>query len=105
MGSHVGFLAYFFLRCVWSSHYFVGYGGLLESLVRYVEFSLFFMISRTISCSGSIVPPALYVLLCGSGSSLWRGSVMYVIGLPIPGVISPVRTYRRCILDIWSTWR
>ena len=76
-------------------------------VVSYVVCFIFllFDVICTSSCSGSTVPLALYVLLCGSGSSLLRGSVMYVIGLPIHGVISPVRTYRRCILDIWSTWR
>jgi hypothetical protein len=30
---------------------------------------------------------------------------MYIMSLSIHNTISPVRTYRRCALDIWSTWR
>ena len=89
---------------MWSSYCFGGYGALVKSLVRYVEIS-FFDVFRASLCSGSFVPPALYVLLCGSGSSLLRGSVMYVMSLSIHDVLSPVRKYRRCIMDSWSTWR
>jgi len=64
---------------------------------------LLFDVFRASPCSGSTVPPAMYVLLCGSGSSLLRGSVMYVMRLSIHGVISHVKTYCRCIMDIWST--
>ena len=61
---------------------------LLCGMLRFPSFWCFF----TSFCSGSTLPPALYVLLCGSGSSLLRRPVMYVIRLPIHGVISPVRT-------------
>jgi hypothetical protein len=64
----------------------------MESLVRFVEFSFFFMvfvIALVRQWRRSAIPPALYVLLWGAGSSLLRGSVMYVIRLPIHGVISP----------------
>jgi len=105
LGRPAGVFAWVLCRCMVSSRYFVGYGGLLGSLVRHFFFLLFCYAFFTTSCSSSIVPPALYVLLCGSGSSLLRGSVMPVIRLPIHGVISPMRTYRRCILDNWSTWR
>ncbi len=30
---------------------------------------------------------------------------MYVMRFSIHGTISPVKTYRRCALDSWSTWR
>jgi hypothetical protein len=53
----------------------------------------------------SSVPPALYRLLYGSGSSLFRGSDRYVVGLSIHGVISPVSTYRRFMRDNWSACR
>jgi hypothetical protein len=59
-------------------------------------------------CMGIFVRPTLYDLLlavCGSVSSLFTRSVIYVIKLSIDGVSFLVRTYRRCILDIWSTWR
>ena len=64
---------------------------------------ILFGVFRGSPCSGSYVPSALYLLLCGSGFSLLRGSIMYVMSLSIHDVISLVRTYRRCILDNWST--
>ena len=53
----------------------------------------------------SSAPPALFRLLYGSGSSLFRGSDRYVVSVVIYGVISPVSTYRRCMLDNWSACR
>jgi hypothetical protein len=95
-----------FLCCLWSSYCFGGYSGLVTSLVRYVEFPFFLIYFVLVFCSGiSFVPLELYVILWGSGSSLLRGYVMYVISLSIHGVISLVRTYRRCLPDSWSTWR
>ena len=43
MSRHAGGLAWVLCHCVWSSHYFVGYGGLLRSHVRYVAFSFVLM--------------------------------------------------------------
>ena len=53
----------------------------------------------------SYVPPALYRLLKGSGSSLCKGSDRQVVSLSIHGVISRVSTYRRCMRDNWSACR
>ncbi len=55
----MGGLAWVLWRCVWSSQYLVGYGGLLESLVRFVEFSFFFMFFVLV-----LVRAVLYPLRC-----------------------------------------
>jgi len=63
---------------------------------------LFLFLFRASSYSGSFLPPALYVLLCGSGSSLLKESVMYAMILSIHGAMSPVRTYRSiCKVVMW----
>ena len=98
-------LAWGYWGCVHSGRY-LGVHGVLVVFFFLIDVVVsFFVVFFTSSCSIISVPPALYHLLYCSGSSLLRGSVMYVIRLSIRGVISPVNTYRRCILDIWSTWR
>ena len=42
---------------------------------------------------GISIPFALYGLLWGSGSSLFKGHVAYVISLSMRGINSSVRTY------------
>ncbi len=65
----------------------------------------FFVILFASCCSCISVPPAMYDLLWGSGSSVLWGSDKYVMYLSTHGASSPVSTYRRCALDNWSTWR
>ena len=65
----------------------------------------FFDVFCASSCSGISVPPVLYALLKGSGSSILWGSDRFVMSLSIHGAISPVSTHRRCARDISSTWR
>ena len=50
-----------------------------------------------------LCPPHGSVYCRVSRSSFCRWFDMYVISLSIHGVLSPVRTYCRCIRDSWST--
>ncbi len=76
----------------------MGYMLVVVCFFRFVSFC-----SRLLCVS--YAPTALHRLLYGSGSSLCRGLVRYVVSLSIHGVISPISTYRKCMRDNWSACR